>query len=343
MNIAEIIVPQQEVAWLPWAVQYFFLVGMAATAAILVAVGEFVRGGRWQRLQAPALVVAISTGVIAPIALLADLHQPGRFYHFYTDITPWSWMSLGALILPVFMTGLLGYWVLWQRAVFKAEGAPRWLALWAAGNWSGQALRPWIAGVMLIGALGILLYTGSEVMIVKARALWHTEWMIVNLALTAFMASLAAIVFTQARILAATPGGWLGGDWLDQWLGVIPGLSAPRRAVRLLADRVCPVGGRGRRAAAGGAVDAAHAPGDRAGMVAGATRTAGRMVIPLGRVDGRSERAEIRSRALSLSFTAGQRRAARHSGCIRSMACGVDDPAGNHRQSRRRPPQPINA
>ncbi|KAF0281077.1 NrfD/PsrC family molybdoenzyme membrane anchor subunit [Spiribacter roseus] len=206
MNIAEIIVPQQEVSWLPWAVQYFFLVGMAATAAILVAIGEFVRGGRWQRLQAPALVVAISTGVIAPIALLADLHQPGRFYHFYTDITPWSWMSLGALILPVFMTGLLGYWVLWQRAVFKAEGAPRWLALWAAGNWSGQALRPWIAGVMFIGALGILLYTGSEVMIVKARALWHTEWMIVNLALTAFMASLAAIVFTQARILAATPG-----------------------------------------------------------------------------------------------------------------------------------------
>ncbi len=206
MNVAEIIVPQQEVAWLPWAVQYFFFVGLAATAAIIAGVGEFLRGGRWQRLQPAALLVAVSTGVVAPIALLADLHQPGRFYHFYTDITPWSWMSLGALILPVFMTGLIGYWVLWQRERFKEHGAPRWLALWTAGHWSGRRLRPWLATLMIIGALGILVYTGSEVMIVKARALWHTEWLILNLAMTAFMGSLAAMLYAQARIFKATAG-----------------------------------------------------------------------------------------------------------------------------------------
>lgn len=206
MNVAEIIVPQQEVAWLPWAVQYFFFVGVAATAAILAGVGEFLRGGRWERLQAPALLVAVSTGLVAPVALLADLHQPGRFYHFYTDITPWSWMSLGALILPVFMVGLLGFYALWQRDRFQRLGAPAWLSLWAAGRWSSQSLRRVMAAVMVLGAFGIVVYTGSEVMIVKARALWHTPWLIVNLALTAFMASTAAILYGQSRLFAGTAG-----------------------------------------------------------------------------------------------------------------------------------------
>ena len=237
MNVAEIIVPQQEVAWLPWAVQYFFFVGLAATAALFAGVGELVRGGRWERLQPAALLVAVSTGVVAPVALLADLHQPGRFYHFYTDITPWSWMSLGALILPAFMIGLFGYYALWQRDRFQAQGAPRWLALWAAGSWSGTWLRRPAAALMVAGALGILVYTGSEVMIVKARALWHTEWLIVNLALTAFMGAAAAMLYAQSRILGATPGdqrftlrlflgsllltgtgavGWGLGGWLFQ-------------------------------------------------------------------------------------------------------------------------------
>lgn len=190
MNITEIIVPQQEVAWLPWAVQYFFFIGMAATAAILVALGEFNRGGRLARLQAPALLVAVSTGVVAPIALLADLHQPGRFYHFYTDITLWSWMSIGALILPVFLTGLFGYFLLWQ---------------WGQGFKMTAVLRRPLALAMLVGGLGILLYTGSEVVVVKARALWNTQWLIVNLAATALMATSAAILFVQAKVLRAEP------------------------------------------------------------------------------------------------------------------------------------------
>jgi len=204
MNITEIIVPQQEVAWLPWAVQYFFFVGLAATAALIAGAAEFFRNGRLQRLQAPALLVAVTTGVVAPVALLGDLHQPGRFYHFYTDLTPWSWMSLGSIILPVFLLGLLGYYALWQRDQFIVSGAPRLLRLWTAGEWSGHVPRLVCAAVMILGATGILVYTGAEVMIVKARALWHTPWMIPNFALTATLASLAAILFVQAKILDST-------------------------------------------------------------------------------------------------------------------------------------------
>ncbi len=206
MNVTEIIVPQQEVAWLPWAVQYFFFVGLAATAALIAASAEFFRNGRLQRLQAPALLVAVTTGIVAPVALLGDLHQPGRFYHFYTDLTPWSWMSLGSIILPVFLLSLLGYYALWQRDQFLVSGVPRLLRLWTAGEWSSRVPRFLSAGVMILGAIGILLYTGAEVMIVEARALWHTPWMVPNFALTAMVASLAAIAFAQAWILNSTPG-----------------------------------------------------------------------------------------------------------------------------------------
>ncbi len=206
MSITEVIVPQQELAWLPWAVQYFFFVGLAATAALIAVIGEFVRGGRWQRLQPAAFVVAISTGIVAPVALLADLHQPGRFYHFYTDITVWSWMSLGALILPVFLIGLFGYYALWQRDQFRANGAPHWLRLWTRGDWSGAWLRRGLAGMTVIGAIGVLVYTGAEVMIVEARALWHTEWLIVNLAATALMGTTAAMLYAQSRLVDGSPG-----------------------------------------------------------------------------------------------------------------------------------------
>ena len=37
MQIIELLTPAYEAAWLPWAVQYFFLIGIAATAALLAA------------------------------------------------------------------------------------------------------------------------------------------------------------------------------------------------------------------------------------------------------------------------------------------------------------------
>ena len=39
MQITELLTPHYEAAWLPWAVQYFFLVGMATGAALLAAIG----------------------------------------------------------------------------------------------------------------------------------------------------------------------------------------------------------------------------------------------------------------------------------------------------------------
>ena len=104
MQISELLTPVYDAAWLPWAVQYFFLVGISATTALTAAFSAFGKpGSPARRLLPSAVAVLLVSAIAAPISLLADLHQPGRFWHFYAHATPWSWMWLGALLLPCFV------------------------------------------------------------------------------------------------------------------------------------------------------------------------------------------------------------------------------------------------
>ncbi len=109
MEIIELLTPAYEVAWLPWAVQYFFLVAVATGAALLAAACAFApAGSRLARLTPLAVVTLAIAAIAAPVSLLADLHQPARFWHFYAHFTPWSWMSVGALLLPAFVSAVAG-------------------------------------------------------------------------------------------------------------------------------------------------------------------------------------------------------------------------------------------
>lgn len=173
MQIIELLTPHYEVAWLPWAVQYFFLVGVATGAALLVSLcvcGPV--GSALQRLLPVAvLTLAVST-IAAPVSLLADLHQPARFWHFYAHFTPWSWMSVGALLLPAFVGLSLLMCLLWWL------GQQRWMR--------------WLVPVLVLSALSITVYTGAEMMVVRSRPLWNTLWVPVNLALTGWLATVGA-------------------------------------------------------------------------------------------------------------------------------------------------------
>ena len=188
MQIIELLTPAYEAAWLPWAVQYFFLAGIATGAALLVS--SFVWGAensaRQKLLPATVLTLAVSA-VAAPVSLLADLHQPARFWHFYAHFTPWSWMSLGALLLPAFVGLAVAMCASWWLGKLK------WMRM----------LSPLLA----LSALTISIYTGAEIMEVRSRPLWSTLWVPVNLALTGWLASVGSI-FVLERFLpqALRPG-----------------------------------------------------------------------------------------------------------------------------------------
>ena len=183
MQIIELLTPHYEVAWLPWAVQYFFLVGVATGAALLVSLCVCQpRSAALQRLLPVAVLTLAVSAMAAPVSLLADLHQPARFWHFYAHFTPWSWMSVGALLLPAFVGLSLLVCLLW---------------------WLGQQrVMRWLAPLLILSALSIVVYTGAEMMVVRARPLWNTLWVPVNLALTGWLAAVG-VAFVIGRFLPA--------------------------------------------------------------------------------------------------------------------------------------------
>lgn len=184
MQITEILTPFQEVAWLPWAVQYFFLVGIASFSAIIAAIAAFApRGSDWEKIQPAVTTLLLVCAIAAPISLLADLHQPGRFWHFYVKFTPWSWMALGALLLPVFVALALAFCALW------------WL------GW--RRMQQLVGAGLILSALSILLYTGMEVMVLRSRVLWSTIFVPINFALTAWLGTVGGILL-MARLLPAS-------------------------------------------------------------------------------------------------------------------------------------------
>lgn len=178
-GIVETVNVAREVAWLPWAVQYFFLIGLSYGAFLVSLPGVAFRRPGWERISRLALLAAVVCGLTAPVALLADLHQPGRFWYFYAHFQPASWMSWGAFFIPVYVTGLLLYaWLAFRPLLArhaaeggKLAGLARVLAY--GGLESRGALQA-AAGLAFIGAVLVALYTGAEVMAVRARPLWNT-------------------------------------------------------------------------------------------------------------------------------------------------------------------------
>lgn len=183
MSILEVVNVSREVTWLPWAVQYFFLIGIS-TACFFMSMRAILWGGddavRFGRL---ALIGALTCGLVAPVALLADLHQPGRFWHFYAHPNFKSWMAWGAFFIPGYIVGLLAFAFVW----WKTER---------------RLLRPAAWWTAIFAAL-ILLYTGMEVMVVRARPLWDTPLLPVQFAVTAFTGAAGLILvfdrFMQGR------------------------------------------------------------------------------------------------------------------------------------------------
>ena len=187
--IREIMARPQEIAWLPWAVQYFFFIGLACGSVVIAVWLRWREPNKTVRLELAAVSLAVVRGTVAPLALSADLHQPARIWHFYAHFTPWSWMSLGSLFLPLFTLLVMGYFALLMRSRLRAETLPfwaRWLQIFPA--WREEKWLRWVALATLLSAASILLYTGREVSVLRAQPLWYSLWLPWLLLLTAVQA-----------------------------------------------------------------------------------------------------------------------------------------------------------
>ena len=179
MNITEVLVQPQAIAWLPWAVQYFFYIGSAYAAAILFLIALLFESHTSHRLRA-ALVLTLAIGaIVGPLALTGDLHQPGRAWHFYPYLSSWSWMSLGAIFLPIFSALAVATAWLYLRSdlINLANQSGKVLPLLSKlslGQWqTSRKLMVSVAVTTVLSGLSIALYTGAEIAVLKSRELWH--------------------------------------------------------------------------------------------------------------------------------------------------------------------------
>lgn len=256
VQIHELVGTVHEAAWLPWAVQYFFLIAVS-TAALLLALPGFVSGREDALPRARlALIVAVTTGIAAPIALLADLHQPFRFWEFYAFTNPTSWMAWGAWVVPAYVGLLLGFAWAVHRPLFHARGQETWRLAWlfrvlSLGG-AANGFARYLGVGAAVAALGILAYTGMEVAIVRARPLWNTPFLPLQFAATGFVGALGVMLVLErvlgheARLeaqlnrylaIALAAVAVLGAAWLGLALS---GLS-PRHAEALASVAGFPV------------------------------------------------------------------------------------------------------
>lgn len=248
-QIIEVLNVTRETAWLPWAVQYFFLIGLSY-GSFMLTLPYFVFGrAQHEKLGRLTLLGALVCGLTAPVALLADLHGPGRFLNFYLYFQPQSWMSWGSFFIPVYLGGLLLYAWLVLRGDFAVQGQggdSLLTRLYRLAGRGGAASRMAISAaalLTLVGAVLVALYTGMEVMVVHARPLWNTPFLPLQFAATAFAGAIGlSLLFNRViggrdrqleiglnrlLVLALAVVLTLGGGWLFVCMsGISPSHSA---------------------------------------------------------------------------------------------------------------------
>jgi len=177
--ITEILAPNIEISWLPWAVAYFFFIGISFTAVILTLPAILFNQKKYLGVARIAMMVMLICAIVGPVALLADLHQPARFWHFYTHVTPSSWMSIGAIFLPLYVTSAIVYsWLFLRPALLENKSKAGFAGIISntlgRGTWQGQHLLKPVAMITFIFGMVIALYTGAEVAIVATREFWNS-------------------------------------------------------------------------------------------------------------------------------------------------------------------------
>ena len=208
----------REPAWLPWAVTYFFLIGISTTAFLLSLPGLVWHRPAWRGISRRALLVALVCGLTGPVALLADLHQPGRFLNFYLHPNLGSWMAWGSFFIPLYMFGLFLYaWLcLRPQLASLAKNGDRYSGLYRTLAYGGHDNQGAIKAAALVGAIGaalLMLYTGMEVMVVQARAMWNSPVVPLLFAATALSGGLG-----MTSLFEALSGNQTAAPLLNRWL-----------------------------------------------------------------------------------------------------------------------------
>lgn len=211
VHVNEVIARPQEVSWLPWAMLYHFSFSVTACATLFASALHWSKRTLPQRKDV-ALLIAPLFAIVALLALLVESRQPTSIWQLYTHPAPPSWMTLGALFLPLFA---------------------RFLNLWGAAQWATRffnkryAVTKWLAVICAILVPGILIYSGPEVFLPQSHPVGFSY------AFTPMM-YLSALIFF-ALMLASTRITLPQQRRMSQWQFlklILNGVGKPRLITR---------------------------------------------------------------------------------------------------------------
>ncbi|MCL4425767.1 MAG: polysulfide reductase NrfD [Firmicutes bacterium] len=174
MEIITLFAPGNPPHWGTLASIYLFLASASAGSLFISILSPVFGWKTSSSLTRPGACAALLLLLLAPVPLLLELGQPGRFLNLLNpaNFNPRSPMSWGSWFLVLYGLALLIYiWILQGGRPVSIK--PDQAAAAAEFPAVKTGLRPW-GIVTLLLALGIPLYTGTELAVVKAKAAWNS-------------------------------------------------------------------------------------------------------------------------------------------------------------------------
>jgi tetrathionate reductase subunit C len=234
-NIIEIINTAKLFEWGPAIPQYFFFTGVSA-AAFLISSLAFVFGSRRYRpIAGLALILAFTVLAAAPLNLIADLAQTGRFYELLYRVhlsSPMSWgvflligyaLLMGSQALFAFRSGF-------ARRASQSSGLRaklyRWLALGdprvtPETEARDRRLSKLLGAAGIPFAIGIEIYTGFLLFFAVGRPLWNSPLMPVVFLVSGLVSGFALLILLSWLMVRGRQGQplWSILDGLGVLLG----------------------------------------------------------------------------------------------------------------------------
>lgn len=213
-----------EIYWGLLIALYFYYTGMSAGSFILTSLGTVFGIEKYKKVSKVGVIMAIVLLGFAPLHLLFDLAQPGRFMNLFLHVNPTSAMSWGVYLLILYPVDLLIYaWFMFRQDMVKGLSKGGFkasfynLVLFGKKDMTQGALENDKKKQKIFGTLGVPLallvhgYTGFILGNVQARAIWHTPLMPIIFLMSA-MVSGTGLFIIVLMLVEKFKFGKLGDD-----------------------------------------------------------------------------------------------------------------------------------
>ncbi|GAB6174235.1 polysulfide reductase NrfD [Paradesulfitobacterium aromaticivorans] len=194
---------------------YFFYTGLSAGSFVLSSLGTVFGIQKYKPIAKAGVIMAVALLAIAPLHLIADLEQPGRFYTLFFRLNPRSAISYGTFLLTLYpLNSMIYLWFLMRKdlaaGAMESTGIKQKLyrfLTFGHKDLSAEASAADGKWAKRLGTLGVPLallvhgYTGFILANIQARTLWHTGLMPLIFLMSAMVSGtgllILVLLFTQ--------------------------------------------------------------------------------------------------------------------------------------------------